>query len=169
MRRVGDRLREAREERAKIATVRTAARQIGIQENQLSAYERGDTMPEPWTLKKLCAYYGVSSDWVLHLGERPDVRGSGGVINLAVERAVLEARSFEAALAAATSLQAVTGGAIIAGNPTPQEYEVLGEEEFSSRMNTISIRLNNLKKRRAGGVRKDGSGSDGRTHQDPDK
>jgi transcriptional regulator with XRE-family HTH domain len=68
MQTLGDMLRTLREERN--LKQREAAEALGVSNKILSSYERGISQPPIGMLKKICAFYGVSSDKLLGL-ERP--------------------------------------------------------------------------------------------------
>jgi transcriptional regulator with XRE-family HTH domain len=69
MQTLGDMLRTLREERSLKQC--EAANALGISNKILSSYERGISQPPIGMLKKICAFYGVSSDELLGL-ERPN-------------------------------------------------------------------------------------------------
>lgn len=66
---MGFRLKQAREKAG--LTQDAVCQKIGLANNQsLSAYERGTSSPSVETLKKLCATYGVSADFLLFGNDR---------------------------------------------------------------------------------------------------
>lgn len=62
----GDNLKKLRELRkARRLTLAEVANAIGIKQQVLSYYERGDREPRVETLKKLAKFYGVSIDYLV--------------------------------------------------------------------------------------------------------
>lgn len=62
----GDNLKKLRELRkARRLTLAEVANAIGIKQQVLSYYERGDREPRVETLKKLAMFYGVSIDYLV--------------------------------------------------------------------------------------------------------
>lgn len=95
-------------------------------------------------LAALCRLYGVSSDYILGLSELPKVRGSGGIINLAVERAILGATSGRQLERDTKALAAMKPAGILFGYAVPREFELLDDEEFSIRSRALATKLRRL-------------------------
>ena len=43
--------------------------------NSITRYLSGETMPNAFILQKLCAYFGVSCDWLLGLSDEKNLKG----------------------------------------------------------------------------------------------
>ena len=61
------RLKELREEKG--ITQTKLAMEIGIKQRALSSYETGEFEPPLAVIKKLCDYFGVTSDYLLGFSE----------------------------------------------------------------------------------------------------
>jgi len=59
------RLRELRHERR--WSLSHLAKEIGLNKNTLGQYERGERQPDIETIKKLCAFFKVSADYLLEI------------------------------------------------------------------------------------------------------
>lgn len=112
--------------------------------NTVSLWERGSMIPRADKLAALCRLYRVSADWVLGLSETPKVGGIGGVINLAVERAILRATTAQQVETEARRLDALKPPGILFGFRVPAEFEVLSDEEWRSRSHAITLKLKRL-------------------------
>ncbi|MCL2862406.1 MAG: helix-turn-helix transcriptional regulator [Firmicutes bacterium] len=58
-----ERLKELREERG--VSQEQLAKAIGIRQQTISQYENGITQPDIQTIKKLCDFFDVTSDYLL--------------------------------------------------------------------------------------------------------
>lgn len=140
---MGQRLAEAR-----IATGLSqieVARRLGMERPQtIGDWETGRYGMRADSLASLCRLYRVSADWVLGLSETPKVGGIGGVINLAVERAILRATTAQQVETEARRLDALKPPGILFGFRVPAEFEVLSDEEWRSRSHAITLKLKRL-------------------------
>ncbi|EZH67921.1 helix-turn-helix transcriptional regulator [Geomicrobium sediminis] len=55
---VGKRLKELRKRRRKNTTIKEVAKALGIHENLLSSYEKGERLPSPDRMIVIAEYYG---------------------------------------------------------------------------------------------------------------
>ncbi len=142
----------------RLATARTraglsqadAAKKLGMARPQtLGDREAGKGAFSIEALAEMCELYGVSSDFVLGLSQTPTMRAGVAVINLALERAVRDARSIEAIESEARRLLAETvEHGIVIGYSVPQEYEVVPEEEYGHRVRAVRAKIDRLQPKR---------------------
>lgn len=143
LRQVGMLLTKARNE-ADLSQEQVAER-MGIARAQtIGDWEQGESNFSIDTLRKFCRLYKVSSDWLLGLSENPNVRGAGAVMDLAVERAVLRAKTLREAETEARQLGAVFGNAILVGFAIPDEYELLTDAAWDARRGAVRSKLESL-------------------------
>lgn len=67
---IGERLRKEREAKGLIQD--QVADFLNVKRQTYSAYERGISIPDALTLKKLTEYFGVSADYLLGKSDDPD-------------------------------------------------------------------------------------------------
>jgi transcriptional regulator with XRE-family HTH domain len=148
---IGARLEKARR-LAGITNQQEASKALGLGVNTVGLWERNEQVPRADNLAALCKLYHVSSDWILGLTEIPNIRGSGGIIDLAVERAVLRARTWKEAEADARQLSAVlddkgmprNAPTIVFGYRIPEEFEVISDAEWEARRVAVESKLERL-------------------------
>jgi transcriptional regulator with XRE-family HTH domain len=143
LRRVGANLTKARNDVH--LSQEQVAEQLGISRPQtVGDWEKGESNFSIDALRRLCGIYKVSADWVLGLSENPNVRGAGAVIDLAVERSLLCAKTLPEAQAKAKQLGAMVGNVILVGFAIPDEYELLTDEQWEARRLAVRSKLEGL-------------------------
>lgn len=136
-----------------------AAAKLGMPRAQtLGDWEAGTANFSVADLHALCVLYQVSADWIIGIAQAPKIGGTGGVIDLAVERAVHAATSWEEIEAGARRMKAWMPEGILFGFRTPHEHEALLGEEWESRKRAIVLKLERLAANATGKRRKDSGG-----------
>ncbi|MCR9245627.1 MAG: helix-turn-helix transcriptional regulator [bacterium] len=146
LRGIGARLAQARHKAGLSQTA--AAKEIGLARGQsIGDYEQGKFDFQVSRLAELCALYRVSTDWVLGLAETPELRAAGGVINKAAEEAVLRAETLNEVLGAGPDVVS-EDGSIAFGYPIPSRFEVVDDEEWTSRRDAVELKFRRLNRGR---------------------
>lgn len=140
---IGARLFKARTD-AGAGTQAEVAQRLGLGVNTVGIWERGLAVPVATNLAALCRLYGVSADWVLGLSQVPRISGTGGIVNLAVERVVASATGISEVVAECRKLGAMLGDRILFGYTIPNEYEVLSAAEWEPRRQSLRLKLERL-------------------------
>lgn len=143
LREAGARLKLARELAG--LTQAEVAEQLGIgREQTIGDIEQGQNC-NMTRLALLCSHYKVSVDWVLGLSMLPDVKLAGGIINLAVERAVAASRTYKEAHRHARQLGAILpDGTITLGFELPLEAQAVTPESWNARRAAFMTTLKEL-------------------------
>lgn len=146
LRELGARLAEARN-RAGLTQAEVAER-IGNERPQTIGDQELGKGKEGMSITNLVALarlYKVSTDWLLGLAQTPQVSGSGGIVDLQVERAILGASTLAEFEAAMKRLDAFAEAQYVFGYEVPSEFEVLSDEEWESRRKAITLKVQRLK------------------------
>lgn len=103
-------------------------------------------MPSAENLVSICKLYGVSIDWILGLASSPSIEPGHAVVDLALEKQVLEAKTIEDAMAAAKRRGALTSdGGIQIGYKVPKDFGLVPSDAFDDRVAAVVAQLGKLK------------------------
>lgn len=111
----------------------------------MGLWERAVNMPSAENLVAACDLYGVSTDSVLGLSRLPDIAPGHAVVDLSLEKAILEAKTLAEAQAAAEQRGATTReGGIQIGYKVPAGFGIVPNEAFDQRVAAVNSKLASL-------------------------